>query len=110
MTKIKIEHIDNLIAWKKSGNNIGSRAVGHHLSKFEKWKYDRAMKNKFLEITKKDRVNLIHVWDKVCIARWWNHLILIKDASNGTSEILKDGLPIEKWETKNLKQLIKNYV
>jgi len=43
VTKIKIEHIDNLSKWKKSGNNIGSRAIWHHLYAFERWKYERAV-------------------------------------------------------------------
>lgn len=68
------------------------------------------MKNKFLEITKKDRVNLIHVWDKVCLARKWKNFILLKDTETGTSEILRDGLPLQSGETKTLKHLIKNYV
>lgn len=110
MTKVKIEHIDNLSKWKKSGNNIGSRAIWHHLYIYERWKYERAIKNKFLEITKKDRVNLVHLWDKVCLSKWWDHYILLKDTQTGKSEILKNGIPIQSWNTKELKHLIKTYI
>lgn len=69
MTKIKLEHIDNLRRGKKSGAKIGSRGTPHHLYKYEEEKYKRALKYKFLEITSKDRVNLKNLWQKVCMAK-----------------------------------------
>lgn len=66
MTKIKLEHIDNLRRGKKSGAKIGSQGIPHHLYKYEEPKYERALKYKFLEITIKDRVNLRNLWQKVC--------------------------------------------
>jgi hypothetical protein len=110
MWKIKIEHIDNLSRGKKSWNYLGSRATPHHLYKYERAKYERAMKNKFLEITKKDRVNLINIWNKVCNAKWWLNIILIKDPDKGNATILKDGFPVKSWDTKEMKQLIKTHV
>jgi len=107
---IKIEHIDRLSKGQKSWINIWSRAVPHHLYKFEQWKYERALKNKFLEITKKDRINLINIWDKVCLAKGWPNFMLVKDTETGTSEILRDGIPVTSWDTKNLKHLIRTYI
>jgi hypothetical protein len=104
---IKLEHIDNLSRWKKSWNNIGSRWVPHHLYSYERLKYNRAIENKYLEITKKDRINLINLWDKVCIAKGWNNLILIKDSESWNAEILKDWFPILSGITKEMKQRIK---
>lgn len=107
---IKIEHIDNLISGKKSWNKIGSRSVPHHLYSYEKIKYESALKNKFLEITQKDRINLINVWDKVCLAKWWPNIILMKNRETWMADILKDWFPIKKWVTKDMKHLIKTYV
>ncbi len=107
---LKIEHIDRLSQGKKSWIQIGSRWVPHHLYQYEKIKYEHALKYKYLEITKKDRVNLINIWDKVCIAKWWHNLILIKDTESWIANILKDGFPIKSWETKEMKQMIKTYV
>ncbi|NDK10240.1 hypothetical protein GW846_05700 [Candidatus Gracilibacteria bacterium] len=108
--KIKLEHIDQLVRGNKSGINLGSRGVPHHLHTFEKMKYDRALKNKFLEITQKDRINLINVWSKVCQVKNWDNLMLIKNSETGNAEILKDGFPIKSGEIKVMKQLIKSYV
>lgn len=69
MTKIKLEHINNLRRGKKSGAKIGSRGTPHHLYKYEEPKYERALKYKFLEITTKDRVNLKNLWQKVCLVK-----------------------------------------
>ena len=45
MTKIKLEHIDNLSKGKKSGGSrIGSRAIPHHLYTYERKKYELALK------------------------------------------------------------------
>jgi len=65
--KIEMEHIDRLSRGKKSGINIGSRAVGHHLFKFEREIYERSLKKKYLEIDARSRGNLVNLWDKVCI-------------------------------------------
>jgi hypothetical protein len=85
--KMKLEHIDNLKKGKKSGTKIGSRGVPHHLFKYEEMKYERALKNRFLEITTKDRVNLQNLWEKVCIAKNWKNLRYIQSESQDYAEI-----------------------
>jgi hypothetical protein len=44
MKPIKQEHIDALSRGRKSGINIGSRAIPHHLYKYEQAEYERALK------------------------------------------------------------------
>ena len=110
MTKIKLEHIDNLRRGKKSGVKIGSRGVPHHLFKYEEEKYERALKNKFLEINDKDRVNLQNLWAKVCEAKNWPNYILIKSAENTQATVLKDFTEIQSWEKKVMKLYIKSQI
>ncbi len=110
MTKIKLEHIDNLRRWKKSGSKIWSRWVPHHLYKYEEAKYKRALKYKFLEITEKDRVNLRNIWQKVCFAKWWKNYTLIKNTELWTAKILLDDIKQHSGTMKELKSLIKTYV
>lgn len=91
MTKIKLEHIDNLRRGKKSGAKIGSRATPHHLYKYEEAKYERALKNKYLEITHKDRVNLENLWEKVCIAKQWKYTLIRVDSDTLHAILFQDG-------------------
>lgn len=79
MSKIKLEHIDNLRRGKKSGAKIGSRNIPHHLYKYEEEKYRRAMKYKYLEISNKERPNLKNIWTKVCSVQGWHYICLIKN-------------------------------
>jgi hypothetical protein len=88
MTHIKLEHIDNLRKGKASGAKIGSRKTPHHLYKYEEEKYERALKNKYLEIEQNERINLQNLWSKVCIAKNWKEYTLIKDIKNERGEIL----------------------
>ena len=106
MTKIKLEHIDNLRRGKKSWSKIGSRWVPHHLYTYEEVKYERALKYKYLEITLKDRVNLKNIWQKVCIAKWWENYTLIKDSENWSAQILLNDAELQSWEMKTMKQNI----
>lgn len=110
MTKIKLEHIDNLRRWKKSGSKIGSRWVPHHLYRYEEVRYERALKYKYLEVTSKDRVNLKNLWQKVCLAKWWNNYTLEKDPESWSAKILLDDSLLESGDMKTMKQLIKTYV
>jgi len=110
MTKIKLEHIDNLRRGKKSGSKIWSRWIPHHLYKYEEAKYVRALKYKYLEITTKDRLNLKNIWQKVCLAKWWDNYTLEKNTTTGTAKILLDDIPQDSGDMKNMKQLIKTYV
>lgn len=105
--KIKLEHIDNLRRGKKSGAKIGSREIPHHLYQYEEVKYTRALKNKYLEITNKERVNLRNLWEKVCIAKEWENYILVKDTQNGTAEILHNFHRVSYWKLKDMKQSLK---
>ena len=110
MTKIKLEHIDNLRRGKKSGVKIGSRWTPHHLYAYEQIQYDRALRNKYLEVTKKERVNLQNLWQKVCQAKSWKHYVLIKDTEQWTGTILLDDKEIETGDLKNMKLTIKKHV
>lgn len=92
--KIKMEHVDRLSRGKKSGANIGSRKVGHHLHDFEREIYERSLKKGFLEVDERSRENLINVWDKVCIAKEWKHVVVIKSADRVSGEVLVDKIPV----------------
>ena len=67
--KLKLEHIDNLRRGKKSGSKIGSRGTPHHLFKHETFLYEKALKERYLTIDIKSRVNLKNLWSKVCIVK-----------------------------------------
>lgn len=92
MSKIKLEHIDNLRRGKKSGAKIGSRATPHHLYKYEEEKYRRAMKYKYLEISDKERPNLKNIWTKVCSVQGWHYICLIKNEWNERATLVYDEL------------------
>lgn len=89
-SKFGLEHVERLSRGKRSGVNIGSRSVGHHLRPHERATYERALKKGYLDITEGDRANLWHIWEKACIARSSLFLVLIKDAS-GEAAIYQDG-------------------
>ena len=91
MTHLKLEHIDNLRRGTKSGAKIGSRGTPHHLYKYEEAKYERALKNKYLEITTKDRINLENLWEKVCIAKQWKHTFIRVDGDTLQAILFQDG-------------------
>ncbi len=75
---MKLEHIDNLSKWKKSGKNIWSRKVSHRLRNYERIKYELALKNDFLEIDISDRINLLNLWEKVCFVKKMDTIVLLK--------------------------------
>ena len=108
MTKIKLEHIDNLRRWKKSGSKIGSRWIPHHLFQYEEVKYERALKYRYLEITHKDRVNLKNLWQKVCLAKWWKNYTLVKYPDQWSAEILLNDILQESGDMKSMKQKVKS--
>lgn len=78
VSKIKMEHIDRLSRGKKSGINIGSRRVGHHLHSFERDIYERSLKKGYLDIDERSRDNLFTLWEKVALAKDWKNIVLIK--------------------------------
>jgi len=106
MTKIKLEHIDNLRRGKKSGAKIGSRWIPHHLYNYEEAKYERALKYMFLEITTKERVNLKNLWQKVCIAKWWKNYVLVKNLEQAHAQILLDDIQIYSGALQEMKKKI----
>jgi len=91
MTKatFKMDHVERLTKGKRSGKNIGSRAVGHHLRAFERSIYERALNDGFLIIDERSRENLWNVWQKVGEAKDMPAYILLKDTKAGTGEIFK---------------------
>jgi len=110
MSKIKLEHIDNLRRGKKSWAKIGSRWVAHHLYKHEQIQYERALKNKYLEINDKDRVNLRNLWEKVCHAKWWKHLVLLKSSTEDKAVVLLNEEEQKKGDKKSMKAFIKTSI
>ncbi len=110
MTKIKLEHIDNLRRWKKSGAKIGSRWIPHHLFKHEQILYQNALKNKYLEINSKSRVNLQNLWYQVYQAKWYRNYVLIKNTSQDTADILLDDAIIQSGSISDMKQKIKTLI
>lgn len=83
----KMDHVERLTKGKRSGKNIGSRAVGHHLRAFERSIYERALNDGFLVIDDRSRENLWNVWQKVGEARNCPAYILLKDTKTAKGEI-----------------------
>ena len=110
MTKMKLEHIDKLRRGKKSWAKIGSRGIAHHLYAYEQIQYERALKNQYLEINDKNRVNLSNLWEKVCRAQWWKHLVLLKQKDADSAIVLEEDIQIHAWDKKSMKTFIKTLV
>jgi hypothetical protein len=108
--KLKLEHIDNLRRWKKSGARVGSRWTPHHLFQFEEILYKKALKDKYLTISIDNRVNLKNLWNKVCIAKKWKECILEKDIKNNLWSIYVWKSLIETGDLKNMKKKILSYI
>lgn len=106
--KLKIEHIDNLRRGKKSGINIGSRGTPHHLFAHETVLYEKALKERYLIVDTKNRVNLKNLWNKVCQAKWRKEWVLEKDTVNGVWIIYCGKDLIETWDLKKMKLKIKS--
>jgi len=92
--KIKMEQVDRLSRGKKSGAHIGSRNVGHHLHQFEREVYERSLKKGFLEVDERSRANLVNLWDKVCVAKSWKHVVVVKSADRVSGEVLVDKVQV----------------
>lgn len=88
-TRFKMDHVERLTRGKRSGKNIGSRAVGHHLREFERDIYERALNDGFLVIDERSRENLWNVWQKVGQAGNCPAYILLKDTKSSSGEIYK---------------------
>lgn len=107
MKQLKLDHVERLSRGKRSGLNIGSRSVGHHLRPHERNIYERAVKKKYLDITSKDRANLWHIWEKACVALSWAFLVLIKDTANGRGAVYQDNELIGEYNLIDAKRKIK---
>ncbi|MBX2848612.1 MAG: hypothetical protein KTR16_09835 [Acidiferrobacterales bacterium] len=88
---IKIEYVYRLSRGKRSGINIGSRSVGHYLKPYEQRTFERALKNKYLEITDRERHNLWHIWEKACQALEQRFIVLVKELDRDIGKIYIDG-------------------
>lgn len=88
--QITLDHVERLSRGKRSGANVGSRAVGHHLRPHERTQFERALGAGYLEITQKDRANLWHIWEKACAAQQWVFLVLIKDTAANSGTLYRD--------------------
>lgn len=110
MKKIKLDHVERLSRGKRSGAQIGSRAVGHHLKPHERADYERALKKGYLDITDKDRANLWHIWEKACKAKDCAFLVLVKEPANGIASIYNNTTPVGRYPINLAKQEIKKMV
>ena len=86
-SNFKMDHVERLTKGKRSGKNIGSRGVGHHLRAFEREIYERALDDGFLVIDERSRENLWNVWQKVGQARGCPAYILLKNTNAAIGEI-----------------------
>ncbi len=105
---MKIEHIQQLTKGKKSWIKIWSRGMPHRLKPYEREKYERALKKKYLEINEHERINLVNIWDKTCESQWWENIIFIKNIDQATVE--KNNKIIFSWEISQAKKILKNYI
>jgi len=109
MTRYKIENVNLLWKWLKSWKKIWSRAIPHHLYKYENDKYKLAQKKNYLYISSKDRENLQNIWSKYCIAKNIKNLVLIKKYNLNEAFILLDDKQIFNWKLKDCKNEILKY-
>ena len=86
-SNFKMDHVERLTKGKRSGKNIGSRGVGHHLRAFEREIYERALDDGFLVVDERSRENLWNVWQKVGQARGCPAYILFKNTNAAIGEI-----------------------
>lgn len=107
MKSINLDHVERLSRGKRSGVNIGSRAVGHHLRPHERHQYQRALSKGYLDITIKDRDNLWHIWEKACIALDQPFLVLVKQADKALATIYVDNALLEQLPLADAKSRIK---
>ncbi len=86
MSKPKEKHIERLKDGKKSGINLGSRSVPHHLRAHENAQFERAIKTRFMTLKTSDRINLTNIWEKYCEAKNWPLIFCIKK-NDGSGEV-----------------------
>ena len=105
--KIKEKHVELLMLGKKSGINIGSRNVPHHLYAHERDTFERAIKFRFLTVSDLERPNLENIWQKYCLAKDWDYYVLKKTAE-GEGHIYKNRQLQEILPLKEAKQKLIN--
>jgi len=103
MSKPKEKHIERLLKGQKSGINIGSRSVPHHLRSHEKVQFEKAINQRFLTFKTSQRVNLENIWDKYCESKIWT-VIVVKNTEDGLGEVLVDHKIVFSGDLKAAKQ------
>ena len=109
-SKIKLEHIDNLIHGKKSGIHVGSRNIGHHLFKWEREEYERALKRRYIIVDERSRENLWNVWEKVCVAINHKFVVLEKQINGIDAKIYNDTKTVFEGQLSEAKTIAKEIV
>jgi len=106
MKKLKEKHIERLMKGQKSGINVGSRQVPHHLHAHEATQFELAIKYGFLTIKEDSRVNLLNLWEKYCAAQE-RPMFVLKKLADGSAEIWNN-YQIEKFsDAKEARNTIK---
>ena len=108
MPHFKEKHVERLLKGKRSGKNIGSRNMPHHLLPYEKKKFELAIKKRVLIVDSRDRVNLRNVWEKYCQSKNWPHVLIVH--YKGEGQLFVDDDNIINGELKAIKELAKSIV
>jgi hypothetical protein len=106
MSKIKLEHIDALSKGKKSGINLGSRAVPHHLYVYEREEYERALKRWYLILDKTSRSNLENLW--ILVSKSYNRESIVLHKKDQRWYITSDWVIIFDWTLADAKIYLRN--
>lgn len=107
MKQIKLDHVERLSRGKRSGANIGSRLVGHHLRPHERTLYQKALKKGYLDISERDRDNLWHIWEKACLAQAIDFLVLIKQTEKNIGTVFCNQQQIAQIDLSDAKRLVR---
>ena len=98
-----IDDVERLSRGQRTAKRIGSRAVGHHLSRFERNQYDLANKHGFMTLNNRSRENLWNIWQKACLARGWPCVILSKKLGQNLGQVFQEGEVVFQGELKQAK-------
>ena len=83
---MKEKHVERLTKGKKSGRNIGSRAVPHRLTKDEQRIFSKSIREGFLQVHSHQRSNLSNIWEIYCQAKGWEFYKVVK-YPNGSASV-----------------------
>ncbi|MEM8563695.1 MAG: hypothetical protein AAGF57_15770 [Pseudomonadota bacterium] len=103
--RLREKHIERLTKGKRSGINIGSRAVPHHLHQHEQKQFSAAIKRRFLIIHDRVRPNLLNIWEKYCTARQWPFLVLLR-RRDGSAVVMQSKTETAFSDPKKARQFI----